>query len=305
MPPSRPMREHRKRYHFFLLMYREWGRYGIPRLAAALSFYTLFSLAPLLFLVIVVAGFIIDPTLVERRILLQLQGLLGENTARFIETLITNARAQTSGTLLVVGVGLLVWTATNVFMQTKAVLNTIWDIEVRPPNGLLHFLVQRFFALLFVLGIGFVLAVILIVNILLETLLILLAHAMPLERPLSMLWQFLLSYGLITFTFTIMYRIFPDIVIRWREALVGALVGGTFFYLAQYLIAWYLRTIAPASIYGAAGALVVLLLWLYYSHQIFLLGALVTKVYVRLYHRPTRLKPNARQIMHITRPRLP
>jgi len=87
------MREHSKRYHFFLLMYREWGRYGIPRLAAA-------------------------------RIVLQLQLLLGENIARFIETLITNAREQTSGTLLVVGVGLLAWSATNIFMQTKAVLNT-------------------------------------------------------------------------------------------------------------------------------------------------------------------------------------
>lgn len=299
------MREHRKLYHFFILIYREWGRYGIPRLAAALSFYTLFSLAPLLFLVIVIAGFIIDPALVERRILLQLQLLLGENNARFIETLITNARQQASGTLLVVGVGLLAWTATNIFMQTKAVLNTIWDIEVRPQNGLLHYLSQRLFALLFVLGVGFVLAVVLILNLMVETIFLLLARDMPLEEPLSHLWQLLLPYVLIIFTFTIMYRVFPDIIIRWREAFLGALFGGTLFYLAQYIIAWYLRTVAPASVYGAAGTLVVLLLWLYYSHQLFLLGALLTKVYVRLYHRPTRLKPNARQIMRITRPRFP
>lgn len=299
------MREHRKLYHFLLLVYREWGRYGLPRLAAALSFYTLFSLAPLLFLVIVVAGLLIDPALVERRILLQLQLLLGENSARFIETLIANARRQASGTLLVVGVGLLAWTATNIFMQTKAVLNTIWDIEVRPPNGIVHYFSQRLFALVFVLGMGFVLAVVLVVNILLETLLILLAQDMPLEQPLSQLWRLLLPYLLIIAAFTIMYRIFPDIIIRWREAFLGALVGGSLFYLAQYLIAWYLRTVAPASVYGAAGSLVVLLLWLYYSHQLFLLGALITKIYVRLYHRPTRLKPNARQIMRITRPRLP
>jgi membrane protein len=262
--------------------YNEWSEDKASRLAASLAYYTVFSIAPLLIIVIAVAGLIFGREAAQGQIERQIQGLIGEESAQFVQTLIEASSNKTTGIIAtVIGIATLLFGATGLFGQLQDALNTIWEVTPKPGRGVMGIIKDRFFSFTMVLGIGFLLMVSLVVSAGLEAL----------NEYTSGLWgdvafvgqalNFVISFGVITLLFAMIYKVLPDVEIAWRDVWIGAAVTALLFTIGKFLIGLYLGHSAVASSYGAAGALVVILLWVYYSAQILLLGAEFTQVYAK------------------------
>jgi len=255
-----------------------------PSMGAALAFYTLFSIAPLLLIVISVAGLVFGEQAARGEILSQLGGLVGTDSARTIESLLeglNHPRAGLVGTL--VGLVTLLVGATTVFAELQNAMDRIWRAPMRPVGGLWALLRARLLSLGLLLGIGFLLMVSLIVSAALAALgkwwepwfneLIVLANVL----------NFIVSFGLIATTFAMIYKWIPRVKVAWRDVWIGAALTALLFTVGKSLIGLYIGRSGVASPFGAAASLVVLLLWVYYSAQIFLLGAEFTWVYAGRY----------------------
>jgi membrane protein len=262
--------------------FKSWSEDKAPRLAAALSYYTIFSIAPLLVLVIAITGFVNgNNTTIRDQILAQVQSLMGAQGAQMVNTLITNASRPREGIIAsVIGVITLIFGATGVFNQLKDALNTIWEVAPKKGGGIMGMVTERVSGLVMILGLGFLLLVSLVLSTALS---VLNQYFTNLLGAGSGTASLLVNYGIqivvITLIFSAIFREVPDVEIRWSDVWVGGLVTAILFLAGQYLISLYLSKASPASTYGAAGSLVVVLLWLYYSAQILFLGAEFTKVY--------------------------
>jgi membrane protein len=252
-----------------------------PRLAAALSYYTIFSIAPLLVLVIAITGFVIGSNAqIRGQVLGQVQGLVGQQGAQMVNTLVTNASRPREG-ILASGLGVitLFLGATGVYIQLKDALNTIWEVTRKTGMGIGVMVKDRLYGFLMVLVLGFLLLVSLVIS---AGLAVLNQYFTGLVGNAGLVSQ-LINYGVqivvISIIFGAIFKVVPDAEIRWRDVWVGALVTAILFLAGQYLISFYLSSASPASTYGAAGSLVILLLWVYYSSMILFLGAEFTKVY--------------------------
>jgi len=252
---------------------------------ASIAYFTLFSVAPVLLVVIAVAGLVFGEDAAEGAIVAQLSGLMGHETAETLQTMVRSASDRMRGTIAtLVGLGAILLATTGVFGEVQAALNAIWN--ARPDRSAMTRLVRaRLVSLGLVIAFGFVLMVSLAVSAALQAVSTYLRNVVPgMEATLS-LTDFLLSTVLIAVLFAAMYKILPDVVIRWRDVAVGALMATVLFAGGKYLIALYIGRSAVASTFGAAGALIVLLLWIFYSSQIFLLGAAFTRAWARVYGR--------------------
>jgi membrane protein len=260
----------------------EWSEDNAPTFAASLSYYTLFSIAPLLVIAVSVAGMVFGEEAARGQLQAQLQDMVGQDSAEIIGQMMISARKPETG-ILATAIGLiaLVFGATGVFVQLQDALNHIWDVKPKPRNGVLAFLRSRFLSFAMVLGIGFLLLVSLVVSAVLAALGAFFEHLLP---GWSVLWQgvnLLISFGVITVLFAMMYKLLPDTHVDWRDVWLGASVTSLLFSLGKFGIGLYLGRSAVASSYGAAGSLAVVLLWVYYSAQILFLGAEFTQVYAR------------------------
>ncbi len=258
----------------------EWQRDKVSRLAAALAYYTTFSLAPVLIIVIAIASFLFEQSTVQTRIIEQLQGLLGDSGAQFVEEMLTS-RSQTSDGLwaTLISVGLLILGASGLFIQLQDALNTVWNVVPRKDAGLWKLVRDRLLSFGMLLVIGFLLLVSLILSAVLAAVNNLFSDTL---LGWSVGWQILnavVSFGIISLLFGLIYKILPDADISWKDVRVGALITALLFTLGKVLIGLYLGNSSVASAYGAAGSFVVLLLWIYYSAQILLFGAEFTQVY--------------------------
>jgi membrane protein len=259
----------------------EWQRDKVSRLAAALAYYTTFSLAPVLVIVIAVASFLFEQSTVQSRIINQLQGLLGENGAQLVQEMLTSAQANESDGFwaTVISVGLLILGASGLFIQLQDALNTVWNLEIKPDAGLWRLIRDRLLSFGMILVIGFLLLVSLLLSAGLAAVSGLLGDTL---FGWDLGWRILnaaVSFGVITLLFGLIYKILPDATISWRDVRVGAAMTALLFTLGKALIGLYLGNSSVASAYGAAGSFVVLLLWIYYSAQILLFGAEFTQVY--------------------------
>ncbi len=270
---------------------RQWGAIGRDAAAlwlernafghaGALAFYTLFSLAPVFIIAVAVIGVVFGEEAAHGQIVAQLQGLVGEEAARAVEQAVARSRIQESGlgpTLL--GVATLLIGATTVFAQMQAALNAIWGVAARPNrNSILAFLKSRLMSLTVVLAIGFVLMVSLLLGVLLRALLHFTQLFVPAVAALLSGAELLMSWLAMALLFGAIFKVLPDVVLRWRDVVVGALVTAALFSVGRYGIAIYLTYTATASTYGAAGSVVLILLWVYYSSLILLYGAAFTKL---------------------------
>ena len=260
----------------------EWSDDNAPTYAASLSYYTLFSVAPMLVIAVSVAGMVFGDDAARGQIQEQLQGLVGQNGAEMIGQMMISARQPGSG-LLATALGLivLIFGATGVFVQLQEALNHIWHVKPPPRNGVLGFLRTRFLSFAMVLAIGFLLLVSLVVSAVLAAVGAWFAHLLP---GWSVLWQvvnFGVSFAVITVLFALMYKILPDTHVAWKDVWLGAAVTSLFFTLGKLGIGLYLGRSSVASSYGAAGSLAVILVWVYYSAQILFFGAEFTQVYAR------------------------
>ncbi len=261
-----------------------WWNDNVPRLGASLAYYTLFALSPTLIIAISVAGLVFGPEAVRGEVVGQIQGLVGRQGAEAVQAMIEGASKQSSSVLAtVIGSVTAFLGATGAFIELQTALNAIWRVKPRPGTGVKEFLLQRLVSFGLVVGVGFILLVSLLINAALSGLSSYLGHILP---TLTTVWEaanVLVSLGVVTLLFAMVYKVLPDVRLRWRDVWAGALVTAGFFTVGKQVIGLYLGTSSVASSYGAAGSVVVLLIWVYYSSQIVLLGAEFTRFYVERY----------------------
>jgi membrane protein len=248
--------------------------------AGSLAFYTLFSLAPVVIIAVTIIGVVLGEQAAQGQVVGQLQDLMGAEAAAAVEQAVARSRIQESGLLpTLLGVGALVLGATTVFAQMQHSLNGIWGVAARPNrSGLFALLKRRLLSLTVVLAIGFVLLVSLLLGVVLRAVLHFTHQFVPVVAVLLSTAELLLSWLAMSMLFAAIFKVLPDVVLRWRDVLVGALVTALLFSVGKYAIALYLTHTATASTYGAAGSVVLILLWVYYSSLILLFGAAFTKV---------------------------
>jgi len=262
--------------------FREWSEDNAPMYGAALAFYSIFSLAPLLVIAIGVAGLAFGREAVQAEVLAQFADLLGREGARQVEIVLRNAAESPSGIpATILGVIALFVGATAVFNQLKVALNTIWNVPPSRAGVVRTFFVDRLLSFAMVQCIGFLLLISLLVNAALAALSKSFERFVPEMAELLLAAGFVFSLLVVTVLFAAIFKILPDARIAWMDVWVGALATALLFTLGKFLIGLYLGRSSVASVYGAAGSLVVLLLWVYYSAQVFLLGAEFTQVYAR------------------------
>jgi membrane protein len=247
--------------------------------AGSLAFYTLFSLAPTIIIAVTVIGVVMGEEAAQGQIVAQLQGTLGVDAAIAIQEAVAQSRIEESGLLpTLLGVGALVVGATTVFAQMQFSLNTIWGVTAKPTsNSALRFIKSRLLSLTVVLSIGFILLVSLVLGVVLRGMLIAADNLLPFASLFTTSLESLISVAMVTLLFATIFKVLPDVVLRWRDVLIGAVVTAVLFTLGRSVIAIYLAYTATASTYGAAGSVVMILLWVYYSSLILLFGAAFTR----------------------------
>ena len=246
---------------------------------AAIAFYTATSLAPILLIVIAIVGLVFGREAAQNAITEQLTGLMGKQTADVIQSAVADARDQTSGTwALILGIGTLLLTASGAFGELQVALNKMWKAQPKEP-AVTRLVRARAASLGLVATLGFLLIVSLVVSAALSAFGSYVNAIIPAGQIVIAALNFVVSLFLLTVLFAAIYKVLPDTSIRWRDVVVGAFATAILFIIGKSLIGWYLGSSAVASSYGAAGGLIVLFFWVYYSSQIFLLGAEFTKVY--------------------------
>ena len=260
---------------------------------AAIAFYTVTSLAPILLIVIAIAGLAFGQEAARDAITMQLTGLMGQQTADVLQSAIAGASDKSSGILATaLGIITLIVTASGVFGEMQTALNKVWEME--PKTSTVSKLIwARATSLGLVAALGFLLLVSLVISAVLSALGNYLNAILPFGELILSVMNFVVSLALISVLFAAIYKVLPDRPIAWRDVITGAMVTALLFTAGKSLIGWYLGSSAVASSYGAAGGLIILLLWVYYSAQIFLLGAEFTKAYASSRHgqaadNPTR-----------------
>jgi len=256
---------------------------------AAIAYYTIFSIAPVLIIVIAIAGLVFGHDAAQGAIVRQLSGIMGQQSADALQSMIKSADSQKSGVIAtVLGIGTLVVTASGVFGQMQSALNLIWKAE--PKAGLSRLVRARIASLGLVAALGFLLIVSLVVSAILSALDSFLNGFFPGAHAMMQVLNFAISLLIISVLFGAIYKVLPDKQIAWRDVAVGAIVTALLFTIGKTLIGLYIGHSNIASSYGGAGAFVVILLWIYYSSQIFLLGAEFTRVFAETHgsHSPIR-----------------
>jgi membrane protein len=246
---------------------------------AAIAFYTVTSIAPVLLIVVAIAGMVFGREAAQNGIIAQLSGLIGHQSAEILQTAIASAQSKTSGKIAtVVGVVMVIVTASGVSGEMQTALNVIWKAD---PTGtpISRLIRARAAGLGLVVSLGFLLMVSLAISAGLSAFGDYLNSVFPFGQVILTILNAVVSFLLISILFATIYKVLPDKHIEWRDVVVGAIVTSFLFIAGKSLIGWYIGSSAVASAYGAAGALIVMLLWVYYSAQIFLLGAEFTKAY--------------------------
>lgn len=276
--------------------FTQWLEHKAPRLAAALAYYMVFSLAPLLVIAIAVAGAVFGQDAARGEIVNRISGFVGQDVASVIEKAITNAsQPDISNIASLLSVAILLFGASGIFAQLQDALNTIWSVQPRPGRVVRQFISKRILSFTMVLGLG----LFVILSLLLTGAISALSQ-LNLLPGFPFLWKFLslaVSFGLVTLFFALVFKFLPDAKVAWSDVWMGALITSILFAIGRSLLGWYLGQTSLGSTYGAAGSLIVLLAWVYYSAQILLLGAEFTEVYARKYG--SHITPN-RHSMRIT-----
>lgn len=297
--PAHPSMPVRSRLHkVAVCSFQEWFANRSASKGAALAFYTLFSMAPVLVLVIAIAGAVFGEEAARGAIVEQLTGLVGATGAEAVQILLASARNTEAGILATLtATGLLIVGATTVFAELKDSLDEIWHVPKNKDSGIAGLIRTRMLSFGIVLVLGFLLLVTLVMSAVLAIL----------ERYLGGLWaeasailfpiSTIVTFGVIATMFAVIFKMLPQVKLSWRDVWIGAVGTAGLFLIGKYLIGAYLGNSGVSSSYGAAGSVVALLLWVYYSAQIFFLGAGFTRQYAlwfgSLQHQPPRQEPSA------------
>jgi membrane protein len=277
------------------LTFSDWMNDNTFGLSAALAFYTIFSIAPVLLIAVGVASFFLAPETATTRIVDEMEKLVGAQGANAVRHVIESSRGFGKGLWAVsVGIVTLIMGATAVFGELQSALNRIWDVEAKPNRGVIMSVIfDRLRSFSIAICVGFLLLVSLVISALISGLQSYMNNWLP---GIPWVWQtanVVASFVVVAVLFAMIYKFLPDVVVSWKEVWIGAAVTALLFTSGKYLIGIYLGQTATASAFGAAGSLVVLLFWVYYSALISFLGAEFTQVYARRYGSGIRPQKHA------------
>lgn len=251
------------------------------KFSASLAYYTIFSLAPLLVLTISLAAIFFGQEAAEGKIFEEINGLVGNNAASQIETMLQNVRVKEDNTLaFIIGIGTLLIGATTVFSDMQHSINRIWEIKPKPKRGWVKLITDRLLSSSLVLSLGFLLIVSLIINGLLMVFMDYLRRLLSdLAVYLSIALDAVINFIVISALFGVIFKFLPDVRIKWKDVRAGAFFTALLFMLGRVLIGFYIQTTGQGSTYGAAGSIIILLLWVYYTAAILYVGASFTRAY--------------------------
>jgi membrane protein len=284
---------------FYLLLkdtFHKWNEDKVPRLGAALAYYSVFSIAPLLIIVIGVAGLIFGEDAAREDVVSEIEGTVGKPVAVAIQQMLANSSGTGQSTgATIIGIVTLLFGAAGVFGQLQDALNTVWKVEPKPGRGIWGIVRDRFVPLTMVLGTGFLLLVSLVISAGLSALNTSLSHSLPGGAAWWQIVNLIVSFGVIVFLFALIYKYLPDAQIAWHDVWIGAILAALLITIGKFLLGWYLGQASTTSAFGAAGSLVVILLWVYYASQILLFGAEFTRAYASQFG--SGLKPTANAVL--------
>jgi membrane protein len=268
----------------FKTTFSEWSEDKAARLAAALAYYTVVALAPLLVIVIAIAGLAFGQEATQGQVVGQIASLVGQQSAEQIQGIIASASQPKSGILATVaGIVTLLFGASGVFGQLQDGMNTIWEVTAKPGRGILGLIKDRFLSLTMVFGVGFLLLVSLALSAALAAVGKFLGELLPLPEVVMLILSFIVSFAVITLLFAMIFKVLPDVKITWGDVWIGAAMTALLFTVGKILLGLYLGKSSVGSAYGAAGSIIVILIWVYYSAQILFFGAEFTQVYANRY----------------------
>lgn len=271
-----------------------WGQDKGHLMAAALAYYMIFALAPLLVIIIDIAGAIFGEAAVQGQLFATLEEIVGVETAAFVALLVENASTAAAGRIItIVGVGLLLYGASNVFYQLKMALNLIWRISPEPKNGIVNYIKTRSLALFMVLTLGFLFVMAFALMFALTTLGDYLVVWLPAVGRLAAFYQFMVIFPLMVVLIALLFKILPDAHLVWRDVWLGAAVTAVLLLVGIQVLSFVISRFFSSSVYGAAGSLVVLLYFVYYSAQMLFFGAEFTYVYANKYGSQVRPSSHA------------
>ncbi|HVA47476.1 MAG TPA: YihY/virulence factor BrkB family protein [Pirellulales bacterium] len=275
----------------------EWQEDNVPRLGAALAFYSVFSLAPGLIITLALAGAIWGPDAAQGKLAAELETLIGSDVAAYLQDLADHIHRSQGGVFaaLISGV-LLFFGATGAVVGLKDALNTVWGVVDTSHGVWWSLLRDRLLSVALVLATGLLLLASVVLTSFLQGMSERAALQFPISFPTAVIINWVVSFTVISLLFALIFTILPDVELGWRDVLVGSAVTSVLFLIGRELIAFYLGRFSFTSTYGTAGSLVAVLLWVYYSAQILLLGAEFTQVYARRYGFPIKLPPGVRSI---------
>ena len=274
--------------------FTEFNEDNVPGLAAGVAYYAIFSLAPMLVIALAVVSMIFGADIAQGRLDDQIQQLVGSRAAGAVVELISNANTGGGGTLAtIVSVFILLFGATGVMVGLQQALNAAWGVMPDPKRGWWGLIYDRLLALIMVLGVG----VLLFASVVLTTVLTAVGDAVSrwiaIPMPLTFVIGIVVSYLISMLLFAMIYKVLPDVDIGWKDVWMGSAITAALFIIGKELIGLYLGSTSVSSAYGAAGSLVALLIWIYYSSIIFLLGAEFTQVYARVLGTEIQPSPGA------------
>lgn len=260
----------------FQQTYHEWSADRAPRLGAALAYYAVFSLAPLLVIAIAVASLVFGEQAAQGELVQQIEGAIGPKAAEAIQEMLKHTHTSGGSVLAAsLGIALLFFGASGVFVELQDSLDTVWKVRPRPDRGFFNMVRDRLLSFTIVLGTGFLLLGSLIVSTTLSALHEFLASDATVWQTVNSL----ISFALVMLLFALIFKLLPDATVAWRDVWVGAALTALLFTVGKYLIGLYLGHSSTTTAFGAAGSLALVLMWVYYSAQIFLFGAEFTRVY--------------------------
>ena len=262
--------------------FNEWLQDKAPQLGAALAYYTVFSLAPLILVLLAIVGMIFrdDPRGTWDRITQQMSYFLDQSAVQVVQNIAQKASQPGKSTIAtIIGVALAIFGASGVFGQLQDALNTIWGVKAKPGGGIWAFLRARFLSFAMVAGVCFLLLVSLAIEALLKGFSHYIQSALPGGMVIALTVYLIFDFAVVVLLFAMIFKFLPDVEIQWRDVWIGAVLTAILFGIGKWLLGFYLGSGAAGSAYGAAGSLITLLLWVYYSSQILLFGAEFTQVY--------------------------
>ncbi len=280
-------------WDFLVEVYNEWLNDNAMTLGAALAFYTTFSLAPLLIIVIAIFGFAVGQATVQAEILRRARELVGEQAASSIQLMIGAAYQPGSGLFAtIIGILIILIGATSAFVMLKQSLNLVWGAKANPDAPIWNLIKERLLSFFMIFFMGILLILSFAFSIALSFLSGFFQYLLPLPPFFMQLADFSLSILLVTLLFAVIYKVLPDVEIAWTDVWIGSIITAILFTLGKFLFGMYLGRSSIRSAYGAASSLAIILMWVYYSSQVFFIGAEITKMYANRYGSHVRPRWN-------------